>query len=60
MMVQLVAARLQFVIHIQCADEREVHINQLGRQVEISLQVRCIYDVNNHVRRLFYQLFAYV
>ena len=51
--IDVVAAPLELVVHIECADNRDVHIDQLRRQIEVSLDVRRVDDVDDHVGHFF-------
>ena len=58
--VQLITACLELVIHVQRDHHPEVHVYDLCRQVEVPLKVRCIDDVDDHVRCLVYEVFPHI
>ena len=58
--VELVAAGFQFVKHVQGNDHTHVHVNELGRQVEVAFQVGCIHDVDDDIRGLFDDVLPYI
>ena len=51
--VHLVAAALKLVVHVQCAHHTDIHIHQLGCQVEITFDVRGVDNVDYYVGHLF-------
>ena len=58
--IHLVATTLKLVVHIQSAHHADVHIYQLGGQIEVTLQVRGIDDIDNDIGHLFCKMFAHV
>ena len=58
--VELVAARLKFVKHIQRAHDFEVHVYELRCEVQVALKVACVDDVYYHVGRVFDNLLAHI
>ena len=47
--VQTVAASLQLVVHIEGHHHRDVHIYQLGGEVQVAFQVAAVHDVKNYI-----------
>ena len=47
----------QFIIHIQCHHYADIHINQLGRQIKITLKTRCIYHIQHQIRMMLSDIF---
>ena len=58
--VQLVATLLQLVVHIQGHHHRDVHIDQLGGEVEVALEVATVHHVEDDVGILLKNMFAHV
>ena len=58
--VQGIAAGLQFVVHIEGHHHADVHVYQLGGQVEVALQVGGIDYVNDDIRCLVDDVTAHV
>ena len=58
--VEPVPALFDFVIHVQRHDHRQIHVDELRREVEVALQVRRVDDVEHHVGRLLDELPAHV
>ena len=58
--VQLVASFLKLIIHVQRTHYRQVHVHQLGGQVEVTLYVRRVYHVDDDVGHLFRQVLAHI
>ena len=56
--VELVSACLQLVVHIQGHYHAEVHVNDLGGQVEVPLQVGGIHHIDDHVGNILDQVLA--
>ena len=54
--VDLVAVFLDDVHHVDGDDDRNAKLGQLGRQVQVALQVRAVDDVQNRVRALADQI----
>ena len=55
-----VATTLKLVIHVQGTDHADVHIHQLGGEVEVALQVGGIDDIDHHVGCLFGEMLAHI
>ena len=58
--VQFVAAVLQGIVHVQCHYHAHVHINKLGREVEITFQVACIHYVDDNVGCFLDDVFTHI
>ena len=58
--VEPVSAGLQLVVHVHGHDHAEVHVDDLGRQVEIALEVGGVHHVDDHVGNIVDQILAYV
>ena len=56
LMVELVASLLQFVIDIECNDHPHIHVDQLGREIEVSLQIGGVQDVQDDIGLLLIQM----
>ena len=55
--VDLVPLGLEFVVHVQGDHGAEVHVDHLGGQVEVSLDVGGVHYVDYYVRHRFKQVF---
>ena len=55
--VEFVAFRLQLVIHVQCHDDLQVHVNDLCGQIQVPLDVRRVHDIDDDIRHVLYQVF---
>ena len=58
--IDMIAATLELVVHIEGAHQPQVHVDQLRAQVEIALQVAGVDDVDDHVGHLFRQVLTHV
>ena len=58
MVVKFVTARLHLVIHIERAHHAQVHVDQLGGEVEVALDVAGIKHVDDHVGGVVNDLLA--
>ena len=58
--VQRVTTTLELVVHVECYHHRNIHIQQLGGQIEVALDVGRVNDVDDDVRCLFRQVLAHV
>ena len=56
--VDVVASLLRLVKHIEGHHHTNVHIDELGGQVEIALEVRSVDHINHHIGGLLNQLLA--
>ena len=56
----MVAPELELVPHVEGAYDAQVHIHELGGEVEVALEVGCIDDVDDDVRRLLGKVPAHV
>ena len=56
----MVATVLKLVVHVQCANHSQVHVNELCRKVEVALEIACVQNVEHHVGRLVDYLPSYV
>ena len=48
--VQLIPPRLHLVIHVQSHHDTKVHVDELGSEVEVSLEVGRIDNIHDHIR----------
>ena len=58
--IYMVASLYRLVEHVQRYHHVYVHINELGGEVEVALQVGCVDDIDDHIRSLLHQLLAYI
>jgi len=58
--VKCVSAGLQLVVHVQGYDHAHVHVDELGRQVEVALQIAGIDDIDDHVGSFVDDEFAHI
>ena len=58
--VGMIAASFKLIIHIQRTHHSNVHVYQLGRQIEVALQVRGVNDVDDDVGRLFRKMLPHI
>ena len=58
--VELVATFAQFVIHVEGDNHGHVHVDELGGQVEVTLQVGGIDDVDDKVGVLLDDVLSYI
>ena len=58
--VDVIATAFELVVHIEGADDAEVHVDKLGGQVEVALEVGGVDDVDHDVRHLLGQVAAHV
>ena len=58
--IQSVSFCLKFIKHIQGHYYPEVHIYQLGGQVEVTLEVGRIHDIDDHIGNIIDQTLTYI
>ena len=58
--IELVSAAFQRIKHIQCHHHAHIHVNQLGRQIQVPFQVSRIHHIDNHIGRLFNDMLAHI
>ncbi len=58
--VEFVAALFELVEHIECANHAQVHVDQLGGEIQVALDVARIHHVYHHVGSFFYYLLAHI
>ena len=58
--INVVAALLRFIKHIQSTNHGHVHIDKLRREVKITLQIATVNDIDDHVGILLNELFAHI
>ena len=56
--VETVATALQFIVHVQGTHHPQVHIHELGGEIEVALNVGGVDDVDDDVRGIVQQLLA--
>ena len=54
--VKAVSPRPKLIVHIQSHHYTEVHIDDLGREVEVSLDVGSVHDVDHDIRNVLNQV----
>ena len=52
-MVEIIALFFKLIIHVEDSHHLPAHLYQLGRQVQVSFNVRRVDDVYDNVRALF-------
>ena len=60
LVVYFVTSLLRFIKHVESTHHAQVHVDELGCQIEVALQVRGVYDVDHHVGCLLDNLFSHV
>ncbi len=58
--IQPVPLVLQLVIHVEGHHGPEVHVDDLGRQVQVPFDVRGVHDIDHHVRHRIDQVLAHI
>ena len=58
--IQPVTLFLKLIIHIQGHDGAEVHVDELGGEVEISLEIGCVYNIHHDIRHLLHKIAAHI
>ena len=58
--VELVAAVAELVVHVEGYDHGHVHVDELGGEIEVALQVAGVDDVDDDVGVLLYDVFSHV
>ena len=58
--VDVIATLLGFIKHVEGADHADVHVYQLGGEIEIALQVAGVDDVDDDIRRMLDELLAHI
>ena len=58
--IQPVTLRLKLIVHIEGHHHPQVHVNQLGSEVEIPLKIGCIHHIHHHIRHLLYQILPHI
>ena len=58
--VELVAPGLHLVIHVECAHHAQVHVHELGGEIEVAFQVAGIDDIDDHVGCLVDELSSHI
>ena len=58
--VQLVTFCLQLIVHIQRHHHSEVHVDDLGGEVQIPFNVGCVHDIDDDIRHIVYQILAHI
>ena len=53
-----IAALGDNVHHVQRHDHRNPHFQQLGRQVQVSLDIGCVHQIDDRIRLFVYQIIA--
>ena len=58
--VYMVATTLKLIIHVEGADHADVHIHQLGGQIEVALKVGGIDDIDDHIGHRLRQVLPHI
>ena len=58
--INMVATLFRLVKHIQRTHHVQVHIDELGGEIQIALQITSVNDVDNHVGGLLDNLLAHI
>ena len=56
--IQLIALVLEFIVHVQRHNDPEVHVNDLGGQVQVSLNIGRVHDIDDNIRNIVNQVLA--
>ena len=56
--VEAVSPRLKLVVHIQSHHHAEVHVDNLGSEVEVPLDVGSVHDIDHDIRHVLDQVLA--
>ena len=56
--VQFIAACEQLVIHVKGHHNPQVHVDQLGRKIQVALEVGCVYYIYDNVRSVVDKVLA--
>ena len=51
---------LQFVIHTQCNNHTLTHIDKLGGEIEVALEIGCANDIQHHIGRMRHQMTTHI
>lgn len=51
---------LQCVVHVECHHHAHIHVDELGGEIEVALQVACIHYVDNDVGCLIDDVLTHV
>jgi len=58
--VDVIATLFCFIKHVEGADHADVHVYQLGGEIEVALQVAGIDDIDHDIRRMLDELLAHI
>ena len=58
--VDVIATLFGFIKHVEGADHADVHVYQLGGEIEVALQVAGVDDVDDDIRRMLDELLAHI
>ena len=56
--VQFVALVLELIVHVQGHHDPEVHVNDLGGKVQVSLDIGRVHDIDDNIRDIVNQVLA--
>ena len=56
--VKAVSPRLQLIVHVQSHHHTKVHVDNLGREVEVPLDVGSVHDIDHDIRHVLDQVLA--
>ena len=58
--VDVIATFFGFIKHVEGTDHADVHVYQLGSEIEVALQVAGVDDVDDDIRRMLDELLAHI
>ena len=58
--VDVIATLFGFIKHVEGTDHADVHVYQLGGEIEVALQVAGIDDIDHDIRRMLDELLAHI
>ena len=48
---------LEGIVHVECNDHADVHVDELGSQIQVSFQITGIYDIYYDIGSFFNDVF---
>ena len=58
--IKLITLSHKLVVHIQSHDHAQIHIDDLCGKIEITLEIRGIYDIDDNVRNLLHEMTSHI
>ena len=58
--VHMITTTLELIIHIKGSHHAQVHINKLGGEIEVTLKISGIKDVDDHIGQLLSKILSHV